>query len=82
MFDLRAGVSFGEVFGPFVEPGAGIRIRLHNAFAITTNVFGKILYDPGIVTDVPPALTAFSNRSGCVSRLNFDNGSNSIHQKL
>ena len=82
MLDLRAGVSFGEVFGPFVEPGAGIRIRLHNAFAITANVFGKILYDPGIVTDVPPALTAFSSRSGCGWRWNSDHGSITIRQKL
>ena len=57
MLDLRAGVSFGEVFG-------------------------KILYDPGIVTDVPPALTAFSSRSGCGWRWNSDHGSITIRQKL
>ena len=71
MFDLRAGVSFGEVFGPFVEPGAGIRIRLHNAFAINANVFGKILYDPGIVTDVPPCTDGLFKQVGMRMALEF-----------
>ena len=64
MFDLRVGVSFGEVFGPFVEPGAGIRIRLYHVIAISANVFGKILYDPGIVTDVPPCTDGLFKQVG------------------
>jgi hypothetical protein len=71
MFDLRVGVSFGEVFGPFVEPGAGIRIRLYNVLAISANVFGKILYDPGIVTDMPPCTDGLFKQVGMRVALEF-----------
>jgi hypothetical protein len=71
VFDLRVGVSFGEVFGPFVEPGAGIRIRLYHVIAISANVFGKILYDPGIVTDVPPCTDGLFKQVGMRVALEF-----------
>lgn len=71
LFDLRVGVSFGDVFGPFVEPGAGIRIRLYKVIAISANVFGKILYDPGIVTDVPPCTDGLFKQVGMRVALEF-----------
>ena len=64
MLNLKAGISFGEAFGPFIEPGAGVRVRLHKAMAVSASVFGKVLYDPGLVTDVPPCEDGLFKHAG------------------